>query len=158
MLIADYAVADAAGKVNVIGGGLTGLGRNPSTGLTPPFALFVSVSVPPHLYNAECSVEIILEDAGGTLVALPGLAPGLPPQPVRVGQAVRFSEPRFPQPVNAPARFLPARTQWAMSFSPGLPLAEGQGYMWRVKIDDEANEEWTERFVVLGNVAGPVLG
>jgi len=45
-----------------------------------------------------------------------------------------------------------------MSFSPGLPLAEGQGYMWRVKIDDEANEEWTERFVVLGNVAGPVLG
>jgi len=158
ILIADYAVADQGGKVNIIGGGLTGVGLNPDTRLSAPFALFVQVGVPPQFYNAECSVEILLQDSAGQLVELPGPAPGLPQQPVRVGQAVRFEEPRLPQPVNAPVRYLPARAQWALGFATGLPLTAGQGFAWRVMIDGETRDDWIERFVVLGPAAGPVIG
>jgi hypothetical protein len=158
MLVADYAIADQAGKVNALGAGLTAVGINPGTGLTAGFALFVQVGVPPQFYNAECAVEIVLEDAGGALVELPSPAPGLPQQPVRVGQAIRFDPPRFAGPVNVPARYLPSRVQWVLSFTTGLPLAVGQGYGWRVKIDDATSDEWVERFVVLGPVAGPVVG
>jgi len=158
ILLADAAIADPAGKVNALGAGLTGLGINPGTGLTSGFALFIQVGVPPQFYNAECAVEIVLEDIGGALVEIPGPGPGLPPQPLRVGQAVRFDTPSFPQPANVPPRYLPARVQWVLSFATGLPLAMSQGYSWRVKIDNETKDDWVERFVVLGPVAGPVLG
>lgn len=158
LLVTDYAVVDAVGKVNIIGGGLTGVGINPTTQGTVPFALFVSVAVPPRLYNAECAVEIFLADAAGDLVSIPGPAQGMPQQPLRVGQAVRFEEPRFNQPVNALTRYLYAKTQWVMSFATGLPLVPGQGYTWRVNIDDTSRDEWSERFVVMGPPVGPVLG
>lgn len=82
----------------------------------------------------------------------------MPTQPLRVGQAVRFEEPRFAQPVNAPVRYIYARVQWALSFASGLPLPVGQGFTWRVKIDDVTRDEWIERFAVIGPVAGSVLG
>ena len=146
------------GKVNLIGGGVTGLGVNPGTGATTPFALFVSVAVPPDLYHAEGAVEIVLQDASGSLVEVPGPSPGLPAQPLRVGQAVRFDEPRFDRQVNVPPRFLYARAQWSLTFATGLPLMPGDGYVWRVSIDSETRDEWTERFVVVGQPVGPVLG
>jgi len=159
MIIADYSSADqVSGKVAIIGGGATGIGINPQAGLSVPFALYVSVSVPPQLANEECAVEIVLEDPNGQLVLIPGPAPGMPEQPLRVGQAVRFEEPRFSQQFNVPPRFLYPRAQWALSFSTGLPLAVGQGYSWRVKLDDVSREDWIERFVVLGSAAGPVIG
>lgn len=159
-LLADYAVTDGQGKLNVVGGGITGVGQNPNTGLTLAFALYVSVTVPPGLYEEQCAVEIVLEDAAGDLVNVPGPAPGMPPQVLRVGQAVTFEEPRFnfPQPVSAPRHYLPARAQWVMSFATGLPLAPGPGYAWRVRIDGETRDDWIERFVVFGPTVGPVLG
>jgi hypothetical protein len=159
-LLADYAVIDAAGKLNVVGGGVTGVGQNPNTGLTLPFALYVSVTVPPGLYDKQCSVEIALEDAAGKLVNVPGPAPDMPTQPLRVGQAVTLEGPRFnfPQQVNVPRRYLPARAQWVMSFATGLPLAAGQGYTWRVRIDGETRDDWVEKFVVFGPAPGPVIG
>jgi hypothetical protein len=158
LFLADYAATDPAGKVNVIGGGVTGVGMNPATRTTTPFTLFASVAVPPPLYNAECAVEIILQDSAENLVSVPGPAPGMPAQPLRVGQAVRFEEPRFPQPVSSPARFLYARTQWVLGFATGLPLTPGEGYTWRVNIDDNTRDDWTERFVVMGQPPGPVIG
>ena len=160
LLLADYAVADVGGKLNAIGGGLVLLGINAMSGLTAGFALFVQVGVPPKFYNGECSVEILLEDASGGLVEIP-LAPGLPQQSgqaVRIGQAVRFEPPRLPLPVSAPPSYLPARAGWALNFATGLPLIPGQGYAWRVKIDDATKDDWVERFVVVGAPAGPVIG
>ncbi len=159
LILADYAAADAAGKLDIIGGGLTGLGQNRGTpGLTLPFALVVLIVVPPQFYNEQCSVEILLEDSAGSLAVLPAPAPGMTPQPMRIGQAITFEEQRFPAGVNAPRGFLPLRAQWVVAFNPGLPLLVGQGYKWRVRIDDETRDEWTERFVVFGPAPGPVLG
>ena len=157
-LLADYAVADPQGKLNVIGGGLTWLGRNPATGLTVPFALVASVEIPPRLYGAESSTEILLEDSAGNLVMLPGPTPDLPQQPMRVGQVVRFEESRFPQMAAFPARYMNGRFQWVLLFNTGLPLAEGQGYAWRIRIDNETRDDWTQKFVVLGQAQGPVMG
>lgn len=158
MFVADYAATDTVGKINLIGAGVTGVGVNQAIGSTTPFALFVSVAVPPKFYNVESAVEIVLQDAGGNLVSVPGASPGLPAQPLRVGQAVRFDEPRFLQPVDVPPKFLYARVNWALSFATGLPLTPGEGYVWRVSIDGNSRDEWTERFVVMGQLAGPVLG
>lgn len=157
-LLADYAVADPQGKLNLIGGGISWLGRNPATGLTGAFALVASVEVPPRLYGAECSIEILLEDSAGTLVMLPGQAPGLPQQSMRLGQVVRFEEPRFPPMATVPARYINGRRQWVLLFNTGLPLTEGQGYAWRIRIDNETRDDWAQKFVVLGEPQPPVLG
>jgi hypothetical protein len=154
LLIADYAAADAAGKLNVIGGGITALGHVPNTGQTAPFALAVWVSVPPKHYNVECSVEIVLEDSTGNPVSLPG--PTGAAQVMRVGQAVRFEEPTSPPGI--PRHTLRSRTQWVLAFATGLPLPVGQRYAWRVKIDHQTREDWIEEFVLPGPVPGPVIG
>jgi hypothetical protein len=150
-------VASPDGKTNALGAGLTVLGINPLTGLTAGFALIVQVEVPPQYYGAECSVEILLEDSSGGLVEV-ALAPGVPAQPIRVGQAVRFDPPVFPVTVSVPSAYLPARTQWVLHFATGLPLAAGHGYGWRVKIDDASEGGWVEKFVTIGAPAGPVIG
>jgi hypothetical protein len=156
LMIADYAVVDAAGKLNIIGGGVSTLGYVANVGLTAPFALIAAVSVPPGHYNAECSLEIILEDASGAPVALPG--PSGEAQVMRIGQAVRFDEPRSQPGVIVPRHVLPSRQQWVLAFNTGLPLPLGQKYAWRVKIDTETRHEWAEPFFVPGHAAGPVLG
>jgi hypothetical protein len=158
VLLADYAVADPQGKLNIVGGSLTGVGQNASTGLTLPFALVVILTVPPDFYNEDCSLEILLEDSVGNLVLVPPPAPGMPEQPIRIGQAITLEEPRFGAGVIAPRRWLPARFQLVAAFNPGLPLTAGQSYRWRVRVDDETRDHWTERFVVFAAAAGPVLG
>ncbi len=75
---------------------------------------------------------------------------------MRIGQAVRFDEPKLLPGVER--RILRARTQWVLGFSTGLPLSTGQRYVWRVKIDTASREEWTEEFVLPGPVPGPVIG
>lgn len=154
LLIADYAAADAAQKLNVIGGGIAVIGFVPTTAQTAAFALVVWITVPVKHYNAECAVEIVLEDSGGSPVALP--SPTGESQIMRIGQVVRFEEPKLPPGV--PRRAIRARTQWVVGFATGLPLPVGQRYVWRVKIDHQTRDNWTEEFVVPGPVPGPVIG
>jgi hypothetical protein len=154
LLMADYAAVDAAGKVNIIGGGISGLGYQPNIGVTSAFALVAWIIVPPKHYHAECAVEIVLEDVSGNVVSLPG--PAGNPQAVRIGQAVRFDEAKSPPGVVRGA--LPSRTQWVMAFANGLPLPMGQKYRWRIKIDTQTRDAWTEDFVVSGVDPTPVFG
>jgi hypothetical protein len=155
VLVADYAAVDSAGKINIIGGGLNSIGYVPNMGQTAPFAVVVRISVPPKHYNAECSVEILLEDSAGNAVQLPG--PTGEAQVVRVGQAVRFEEPILPG-ISVPRHVLRSRQQWVLAFNTGLPLTLGQRYVWRVKIDTETREDWTEEVFVPGQAAGPIFG
>jgi hypothetical protein len=154
LLIADYAAVDAGGKLNIIGGGIAVIGHVQPTGATPPFALVVSITVPPKHYNADCSVEIILEDSGGTPVSVPG--PTGQSQVMRIGQATRFEEPKLLPGI--PRNELRARAQFVLAFATGLPIQIGQRYRWRVKIDHDTRDEWTEEFFVPGPAPAPVLG
>lgn len=153
--VADYAAKDASGKVNVIGGGLDLILVQPAAGLSAPFVLIVTVSVPPQFYNEECALEIILEDALGKVVELPG--PMDNSQKMRVGQTVTFEEPKFPK-ANVPRHVMWPRTRVLLNFAAGLPLAVGQAYSWRVRIDGESKDTWVYRFAVPGPMPGPVLG
>ncbi|MBI1759307.1 MAG: hypothetical protein HYR62_08795 [Actinobacteria bacterium] len=155
--LADYAATDAAGKINLLGGGLNAVGFVPVAGLTAAFALVVTIFVPPEYYGEECALEIILEDDSGQVVALPGPAPDQP-QKMRVGQAVTLEEPKFPAGTNIPRRMLPARVSVVLAFTNGLPLAIGQRYTWRVRIDHESKDQWIYRFFVPGPAPGPVIG
>jgi hypothetical protein len=157
MLVADYAQAEA-GKLNIVGGGVTVVGRAPNIGLTAPFSLVVSLEVPPDQYGAECAVEIILEDASGDVVTVPGAAPGDERQPVvRVSQTARFDGPKPTPHLKFPEQyqqgFLPSRVYVVIGFSSGLPLASGEAYLWRVTVDGQTRDEWTARFVVAEQVA-----
>ena len=162
LLIADYAAVDAVGKLNLIGGGLAVIGTQgdaigASAGNTAPFGVVISIAVGPELYNTECSFEVILEDAYGKPVPLPNLE-GKGVQAVRFAQNVVLEEPALPQGSRVPRRSLPARTHWVIMFAAGLPLAPDALYRWRVKIDHESYDSWTESFYVPGAPGRVVVG
>lgn len=148
ILIADYAAVDQAGKLNVIGGGISVVTRRPSAEQTAAVALVVSLTAPPERYGDDCAVEITLEDASGGLVALPGGPPG-ELRPLRISQSAKFAEPSAQTSLITPKSFLWAGVQLLVAFPLGLPLAAGDGYQWRVKVDDQTDDSWTERFVVV---------
>jgi hypothetical protein len=149
LIFADHVSIDVGGKIYVVGGGITTLFSQP-TGLTPPLALAVLVTVPPTLYGTEAAIEIVLEREDETLVEM-----GDPPQPMRIGQAVRFDEPPI---ANFERGKMPARVQFVYSFNNGLPLEPGSFYRWRIRIDHQSSEDWTETFAVVRPPPNPVLG
>lgn len=155
LLIADYAGTDLSGKLNIVGGLVTVLGSNPViSGMTSPFSLAVWVSVPPNHYDAECSVQVVLEDASGEPVSVPG--PAGESSIMRIVQPVTFKPPVFPGLGAVPSGLsLPSRAQWVAAFPTGLPLAVGKQYSWRVKIDDVTRDDWIEAFMVVEQVAAP---
>ena len=74
LMLADYAVADETGKLQVVGGGLQIIGRDHGTGNSAAFALVVSLTFPPDVFNEQYAFEVVLKDESGTPVEL-GQAP-----------------------------------------------------------------------------------
>jgi len=150
--VADYANVDAAGKVNILGGGVAGLGFEPSTGLTSRFTLVVSVHLPTALLPAEFSLEIFLTK-DGELVMAPG---PVEPQAVRISQAVTLDPPMaFQQPGRG---HVGNRHGAVLDFNNGLPLSPGGLYLWNVRIDGDTSKTWTYPFAVAGLAQGIVFG
>jgi hypothetical protein len=145
LLMADYAAIDQAGKLNIIGGGISVLSQVPGREVTNAIALVVSLSVPPTHYGQSCSLVVSLERAGD-VVSAPSAATGSP-QPVRFEQTARFEAPTLASQVM-PKDYLRGRFQLVAAFPYGLPLPIGGEYLWRVTLDDKTRDEWTERFVV----------
>ena len=152
LMMADYAAADPAGKLNMIGGGVAVLGRLAAAPVTSPFFLIASLSVPPDHYGDESYVEIRLEDTSGNVVVLPGATPDLPSTPLVIRQTAKFNGPTPPPQLRFPDRYLQgylrARVQMVVGFPGGLPLPTGGGYVWRVSIGAESRSEWSLEFVV----------
>ncbi len=147
LLMGDFVAVDAtSGKLSMVGGGVTVLGTTPG-GNTAPFGVYVSVTVPPAQYGESSHMELVLEEAGGTPVGVPAPPDGTP-KPLRLGQGVSFEEPKLPITDSIKA-FLPARAQLAIGFPIGLPLEPKRGYRWRVVIDGDTRDDWTESFIVV---------
>ncbi|MBV9312615.1 MAG: hypothetical protein JO100_02510 [Pseudonocardia sp.] len=160
IFVAQYIAADAASKLNMIGGGLLLIGLQPPNfgageGNTVPFGIGFSVSVGRELYGEECSIEVVLEDLQGHPVQVP-TPDGKGRQALRVAQNHTFEEPTFPPGTGVPRGVLLSRVQWVLMFPGGLALPTGAAYQWRVKIDHESRDEWTERFYVPA-ARGPVV-
>jgi hypothetical protein len=152
LLVADYAAVDGAGKMTVAGGLVTVLAANPALqGVTAPFWLAVWISVPPEHYGARCVVEIVLEDSTGQPVAF--ASPAGQGEPVRIVQDVTFPKPQLPDALKDVGASLPARAQSVVAFSLGLPLPPEKRYAWRVIVDGESRDDWTEQFIVISQPA-----
>lgn len=155
VILADYALADPVGKVNILGAGWAVTGVNPQTGTIPPHTLIVLLDFPPELYGEDFSISIALRDAVGEPVQLPG--PAGAPQPMRIAQILRVEEPSFPG-ANIPRDTVWAHAQTTFNLSNGLPLPANQLYTWTVEIDGNRKPEWAVSFFVAGPPPPPVIG
>lgn len=152
LIIADYAVADRVGKVTIVGAGATVLGVNPAAGMTAPFAVVARASFDPKFVGDNPAFELSLETTDGQLVQMPGQA-----QPLRVATTEKLPPTLVPG-ADIPHDAIRPIAQIIMQFQNGLPLAPGRGYRWRIKIDGETRDEWTEIVFVPTASAGPVVG
>jgi hypothetical protein len=150
--IADYAVADPLGKVTMVGAGIGIAGVNPATGMTAPFTVVAVVSFDPKFIGDNPAVELSLETNEGQLVQLPGQR-----GPMRVGTSEKLNPPVLPG-ANVPNDAVRPKTQILLQFQNGLPLPPGRGYKWRIKVDHQTREEWTELLYIPTASAGPVVG
>jgi hypothetical protein len=153
LFLADYAVADAAGKITLVGGGISIVGINPATGTTAPFAAIAVVSFDPKHIGETPAVELGLEDEHGRLVVFEG-----PNTPLRIATAEKLSPPALPHGVHVPNDAVRPKTQTLMQFQNGLPLQPGNGYLWRVWVDQDTRPEWTETLYVATASPGAVFG
>ena len=115
ILIADFVNVDAAGKVNIIGGGIQYLGFDPENELTAPFAVFVNVTVNiPSLEDTMASVEVLLVDTDGQPVSIHGPDGS---NTMRFEPGGRFPAYQRRAPAGA-AHGLPRKFQHCAEFSP----------------------------------------
>jgi hypothetical protein len=147
-MMADYAAIDQTGKINIIGGTVAVVSQQPGSNVLASFALVVSVTVPPSHYGSTCRIDVVLEDASGEPVYVPGLAAGAPPQPLAFQQTATFEKPRLPPSVTGLRDYLPSRVYTVVIFPTGLPLPEDRGYQWRIIVDEETRDDWRVPFVV----------
>ncbi|RAN69338.1 hypothetical protein B5P43_36525 [Bacillus sp. SRB_336] len=149
VLIADFVNVDAAGKVNIVGGGIQFLGFDPATGMTAPFYVFVNITVSiPTVEATQSAVEVILIDADGQPVTLNG------PEgqnTVLFRQDVDFRHKDVPNQQRPPMGF-PGTSNFVLGFPGGLPLTVGSSYEWVVLLDG------TRLAATTIFVPGPVAG
>ena len=157
LILADFAVADQLGKLQMVGGGLQLIGRDHTTGISAAFALVVSLTFPPELFNEQYAFEVVLEDEKGSPIELAEAAAVPNSRVMRFGQTLQIEEPNF-RGSGVPRRALPTRSHVVLYFNTGLPLPPGQVLIWRARIDGESSPEWTVPFFVPGPPPGPVLG
>jgi hypothetical protein len=158
ILLADYAVADAGNKLTVVGGGISIAGSIANTGLTAPFAVIAIATFDPAFVGESPAVELMLEDQSGQPVALPGaVGPMGQPQYVRVGVTNQLHPARV-ENQQIPTNATRPSVQILLNFQTGLPLMAGQRYTWRVRIDGNSSDEWTEWLYVPSPAAGAVVG
>jgi hypothetical protein len=152
LILADYANADAARKLNLLGGGWQVTGLMP-TGLTGPQALVAMIEVPPRLAGTEFPVSLTLLDEGGN--------PVMVPTPTGGQDALRIAQMAKAETPNVPGVLLQgkvwSRVQVILNFGNGLPLQPGQAYTWKLEIDGTHNPQWAASFLVAAPPQ-PVLG
>lgn len=126
MLLADHAQA-ADGKLNIIGGGWTITGPQPS-----PFAIALLFDVPWDRTNEQHHFRLELLDQDGHPVIVP----------TPDGDQPLFIEGSFE--VGRPPglkRGTPIAVPTAFNMGP-QPLPPGGRYEWRLTVDGESKEDW----------------
>lgn len=156
VFLADYAAADVAAKVNVIGAGWQITGVDQTTGLTAPQCVVVMIDVPPDFYGEDYAITLTLRDEHGDPIALPG--PAGTAEAMRITHTVRAEEPRFAPGIHVPRRQLWAHNQIVLNLANGLPLPMGRMYSWTVDIDTTSDPHWVAPFCVPGLPPGPIFG
>jgi hypothetical protein len=128
MLLADSAQA-VGGKLYVLGGGWSITGPDPA-----PSAIALLIQVPWNQANVRHTFELVLLDADGHPVLIQP-DPESEPQPLRIEGHFEAGRPAGLQPGT------PLDTTAAINISP-LPLPPGGRFVWELRIDGRAEEDW----------------
>lgn len=152
IILADYAVADASQKVNILGAGWQVTGVTPG-GLTPAQALVVLVEVPARYRGDQFSLAATLLNDAGDPVMVPDPHGATPEtQALRVEQLIQVESPSVPGADMLEE--MPSHIQMIVFPQGGLPLFPGKLYRWEVEIDGNRNRQWRRTFYV----ADPPVG
>ena len=155
VLLADYASADAAGKINMIGAGYVLAGWDSGTNSTAPMHVAVIMDVAGRHAGEQFTFELELRDTSlSEVVSLPG--PTGQSQALRVSQLALAERPMVPG-LHLP-QDVPCRVQLTLGFPNGLPLVPGHHYSWQLKIDGQRRPNWSADFFVPDVPKGPIFG
>lgn len=152
IILADFANADAASKLNLLGGGWQ-VTRLTQAGLTGPQALVALIEVPPQFAGTEFALTLTLHDEADEQVKVPTPTGSL--EALRIGQVVKAEIPNVPGVLLHGKVW--SRVQVILNFANGLPLRTGTAYTWKLEIEGVHNPQWSASFLVAG-VPQPVLG
>lgn len=142
---ATVVLADAAEAVNGKVYGI-GFGWNVTVTPTPPQTVVLFLDVAWDETNRDINLHVELLDADGHRVEVPGPV-GL--QPLMFDAQMQLGRP------PGVAHGTSFRAPIAVPIPPGLPLEPGR-YEWRVTIDGQHHEDWSEFFTVQHPPQGPV--
>lgn len=158
LLVADYAVMGADGKLTAVGGGwqiTQATVPTPAGPGLPGQSVAALVEVPQAHAGEQVALTLTFRNASNEPVLAP--APeGAEPQPLRLAQLIVLQKPQVLGGFVPP--HVPCRIGLVMSLPPGLPVPLGETYMWTLHIDDETRADWSAQFYVLAPQAPPVFG
>jgi hypothetical protein len=151
IIVADYVAVAESHKFTIVGSGITLVGRDPQTGLTAPISVVAIATFDPKFLGESPIVEFSFETDDGQLVEMPPPPnqPDAPPQPLRITPGPSPLMPTVVKGVEVPAAAARPKIQMMMQFQSGLPLLADRRYLWRITIDGETRDEWTESLYVL---------
>ena len=128
LLLADAAEV-VQNKLYILGGGWSVTGPGPCTG-----AIAVQIRVPWDQANRRHRFELTLLDTDGNPVLLES-APGEQPQPLQGGGQFEVGRPTGVLPGT------PIEWSFVLNFV-NLPLPAAGRYVWELKINGRAEEDW----------------
>ena len=158
--VADYVAPGQSNKMTIVGAGITIVVCNPATRRTAPISVIATISFDAKFLGESPNVELSLEADDGTVVEVPTIVEGSPDQttpglsPLRVDGA-SLLQPTVLDGLDISADAVRPKVQLLMQFQNGLPLEPGRRYLWRITIDDETRDEWTDWMYVPTAAIGP---
>ncbi|MBL3743438.1 Uncharacterised protein [Mycobacteroides abscessus subsp. abscessus] len=154
IIVADYATVDEVSKKpTVVGSGISVVGYNPTvTKSTAPLFVLAIATFDSKFVGARPIVELTLETVDGEIFEVqPGIdaPPGATSQPLRLKGGGEELLPTVLAGFHIPAEAVRPKVQMIMKLTGGLSLCTDQTYLWRVTIDGESRDEWTESMYVV---------
>ncbi|MFL0287195.1 hypothetical protein ACJH6H_18220 [Mycobacterium sp. SMC-21] len=153
IMLADYGTLDSSGKFTLVGAGIT-IAGTARPGVAAPFAVVATADFDSKFVGRRPLVELSLEDANGDLVAIPGIEGQLgQSQYLRMRHEDQLEHPKVDWGYVPDGAVRPRATIMLM-FNAGLPLAPGQRFTWRIRIDGMTRDDWTEDIYVPASKIG----
>lgn len=148
ILLADYVGIDTAGKLNIVGGGISSIGSYPD-GMTAPFSVLVILDFKPEFDGQKFQYGLELVDLAGEPVELEG--PEGKSRLQLFNEQTAGIEPNSPdiqKRQGVPPGIIPIGVRSVVALTNGIPLPSTNFYSWRLTVDSQEVPGGTRTFYV----------